>query len=121
MATVTQAYRFALDPRPTQRRALASHCGAARVAHNWGLALVKIHLDQHRTDPRVQVPWTLPELRQEWNRAKDEGIDLAGLSVDGVGSRSAAGDGEVGQDRDRCPQHAGDLLDGVAVLLAGGA
>jgi hypothetical protein len=48
-------------------------------------------------------------------------IDLAGLCVDGVGSRSAAGDGEVGQDRDRCPQHAGDLLDGVAVLLAGGA
>jgi putative transposase len=72
MATVTQAYRFALDPRPIQRRALASHCGAARVAHNWGLALVKIHLDQHRTDPRVQVPWTLPELRWEWNRAKDE-------------------------------------------------
>jgi IS605 OrfB family transposase len=72
MTTVTQAYRFALDPTPTQRRALASHCGAARVAHNWGLALVKDHLDQHRTDPRVQVPWTLPELRREWNRAKDE-------------------------------------------------
>ena len=35
MATVTQAYRFALDPRPIQRRAIASHCGAARVAHNW--------------------------------------------------------------------------------------
>jgi hypothetical protein len=45
MATVTQAYRFALDPTPIQRRALASHCGAARVAHNWGLALVKTHLD----------------------------------------------------------------------------
>jgi IS605 OrfB family transposase len=72
MTTVTQAYRFALDPTPTQRRALASHCGAARVAHNWGLALVKAHLDQHRTDPRVQVPWTQPELRREWNRAKDE-------------------------------------------------
>jgi hypothetical protein len=28
MATVTQAYRFALDPTPIQRRALASHCGA---------------------------------------------------------------------------------------------
>jgi putative transposase len=72
MATVTQAYRFALDPTPIQRRALASHCGAARVAHNWGLALVKTHLDQHRTDPQVQVPWTLPELRGEWNRAKNE-------------------------------------------------
>jgi putative transposase len=72
MATVTQAYRFALDPTPIQRRALASHCGAARVAHNWGLALVKTHLDQHRTDPQVPVPWTLPELRREWNRAKNE-------------------------------------------------
>jgi IS605 OrfB family transposase len=72
MATVTQAYRFALDPTPAQRRALASHCGAARVAHNWGLALVKTRLDQRRTDPGVQVPWTVPELRREWNRVKDE-------------------------------------------------
>ena len=72
MATVTQAYRFALDPTPTQRGALASHCGAARVTYNWGLALVKTHLDQHRIDLGVRVPWTLPELRREWNRAKDE-------------------------------------------------
>jgi hypothetical protein len=35
MATVIQAYRFALDPTPRQRRALASHCGAARYAYNW--------------------------------------------------------------------------------------
>ena len=72
MAIVTQAYRFALDPTPTQRRALASHCGAARVAYNWGLALVKISLDQYQADPSVRVPWTLPELRREWNRAKDQ-------------------------------------------------
>jgi transposase len=58
MTTVTQAYRFALDPTPTQRRVLASRCGAARVAYNWGLALVKTNLDQHRTDPSVRVPWT---------------------------------------------------------------
>jgi putative transposase len=64
MATVTRAYRFALDPTPAQRRALASHCGAARVAHNWGLALVRTRLDQRRTDPGVQVPWTVPELRR---------------------------------------------------------
>jgi hypothetical protein len=38
--TVLQAYRFALDPTPRQRRALASHCGAARYAHNWGLELL---------------------------------------------------------------------------------
>jgi putative transposase len=72
MGTVTQAYRFALDPTPRQRRALASHCGAARVAHNWGLALVKTRLGQHQSDPLVQVPWSLPDLRWEWNRAKHE-------------------------------------------------
>ncbi|HTM84143.1 MAG TPA: helix-turn-helix domain-containing protein [Mycobacterium sp.] len=41
-----QAYRFALDPTPTQLRALASHAGAARFAHNHMLALVKAVMDQ---------------------------------------------------------------------------
>jgi putative transposase len=72
MATVIQAYRFALDPTLTQRRALASHCGAARVAHNWGLYLVKTRLDQRRDGEDVEVPWTLPDLRREWNRAKQQ-------------------------------------------------
>jgi putative transposase len=72
MAMVLQAYRFALDPTPTNRRALASHCGAARVAHNWGLELVKTRLDQSRAGEDVEVPWTLPELRREWNRAKQQ-------------------------------------------------
>jgi Helix-turn-helix domain len=72
MATVIQAYRFALDPTPSQRRALASHCGAARVAFNWDLELVNLRLIEHRTDPTTQVPWTLPELRREWNRAKHD-------------------------------------------------
>jgi putative transposase len=72
MATVIQAYRFALDPTPTQRRALASHCGAARVAHNWGLYLVKTRLDQRREGEDVEVPWTLPDSRREWNRAKQQ-------------------------------------------------
>jgi Helix-turn-helix domain len=72
MAIVTQAYRFALDPTPIQRRALASHCGAARVAYNWGLSLVKSSLDQRQADPTPRVPWTMPELHREWNRAKDQ-------------------------------------------------
>jgi putative transposase len=72
MATVTQAYRFALDPTPRQHRALASHCGAARVAYNWGLQLFQARLDQRRLDPTIQVPWSLAELRREWNRAKHE-------------------------------------------------
>jgi putative transposase len=37
-----------------------------------GLALVKTQLDLHRNDPGVPVPWTVPELRREWNRAKGE-------------------------------------------------
>jgi putative transposase len=37
--TVVQAYRFAVDPTPTQEAALRSHCGGQRYAFNWGLAL----------------------------------------------------------------------------------
>jgi Helix-turn-helix domain len=36
---VTQAYRFALNPVPSQERALRSHAGAARFAWNWGVEL----------------------------------------------------------------------------------
>jgi putative transposase len=71
-ATVTQAYRFAVDPTRRQQRSLASHAGAARFAYNWGLRLVQERLEQRRTDPTVQVPWTLPDLRWEWNRAKHQ-------------------------------------------------
>ena len=70
--TVIQAYRFALDPTPRQQGQLASHCGAARYAYNWGLKLVKNQLDQRRAGIDVEVPWTLPALRREWNRAKHE-------------------------------------------------
>jgi putative transposase len=72
MATVIQAYRFALNPTPRQRRALASHCGATRYAYNWGLELVKTRLDQRQTNPTVIVPWSLPALRREWNHAKQQ-------------------------------------------------
>jgi putative transposase len=72
MATVIQGYQFALDPTPRQQGSLASHTGAALFAYNWGLELVRTRLDQRKTDPSVQVPWTLPELRREWNRAKHE-------------------------------------------------
>jgi putative transposase len=72
MTAVIQAYRYALDPTPRQRRALASHCGAARVAYNWGLQLVQQRLEQRRAGEDVDVPWTLPALRREWNRAKHQ-------------------------------------------------
>jgi IS605 OrfB family transposase len=67
-----QAYQFALDPTPSQERALNSHCGAARFAFNWGLRLVKCLLDKRETDASVAVPWTLAALRRAWNRDKDE-------------------------------------------------
>jgi putative transposase len=74
-----RAYRFALDPTPTQARALASHCGAARKAFNEGLAQVKRCLDQRAAErsygvPQEQLteaPWTLPALRRWWNASKD--------------------------------------------------
>src|SRR6266511_4022492 len=69
---VTQAYRYALDPTPRQQRALASHCGAARRAFNWGLDLVKQRLDERAAGCEVEVPWTLPALRKEWNREKHQ-------------------------------------------------
>src|SRR6266508_5814913 len=70
MTAVTQAYRFALAPTQAQRRGLASHCGAARFAYNWGLALVKARLGDRAEAADTKVPWTLPALRKEWNQAK---------------------------------------------------
>lgn len=87
---VHQAFRFELDPNDVARSALASHTGAARFGYNWGLALVKARLGE--TERRreqalgegasvreadaiartVVVPWNLPALRREWNRAKPE-------------------------------------------------
>jgi putative transposase len=67
---VTQAYKFALDPTPRQQRSLRSHCGAARYAYNWGLELVKQRLDERAAGHEVELPWTLPALQREWNRAK---------------------------------------------------
>ena len=72
MPTVHQAYRFALDPTCRQQAALASHCGAARYAWNFGLALVKQRLQERQTDPSVVVPWTLAALRRQWNQAKHQ-------------------------------------------------
>jgi putative transposase len=72
MATVLQAYQFALDPTPCKQGSLASHTGAARFAYNWGVEVVTARLDQRRAGEDVQVPWTLVELRREWNRAKHQ-------------------------------------------------
>lgn len=74
-----RAYRFALDPTPTQARALASHAGAARFAHNHMLALVKAVMDQRAAERSYGIPedqltptqgWSLPALRKTWNQRK---------------------------------------------------
>lgn len=74
-----QAYRFALDPTPTQLRALASHAGAARFAHNHMVALVKAVMDQRAAERSYGIPeeqltpglgWSLPALRKIWNQRK---------------------------------------------------
>jgi putative transposase len=69
-AVVYQAYEFALDLTPRQQGRAASHVGGHRFAFNWGLELVKARLDRREAGEDVRVPWSLFELRREWNRAK---------------------------------------------------
>lgn len=75
-----RAYRFALDPTPRQARYLRSHCGAARVAFNWGLARVKANLGQREAGKSYgiagdaltpSISWSMFSLRKEWNTVKD--------------------------------------------------
>lgn len=76
-----QAYRFALAPTPRQVGALMAHAGAARVAYNWGLAVVQANLAQRAAeksyglagdDLTPSVSWSMYSLRKAWNAAKDE-------------------------------------------------
>jgi putative transposase len=68
---VTQAYRFALDPTPSQVRALRSHAGAARFAWNWGLARCIERYDAERR-------WySAAELHRLWNAEKKADPALA--------------------------------------------
>jgi putative transposase len=70
-AAVVQAYRFALDPAPSQERMLRSHAGAARFAWNWGLA---------RCQQRYQAEgrwYSGMELHKLWNAAKKADPALA--------------------------------------------
>jgi putative transposase len=78
---VVQAYRFALDPTPSQVRELNRHAGAARFAFNWALAAVKANIGQRAAERSYGVAkqeltpalgWTLPALRRAWNQAKGE-------------------------------------------------
>jgi len=79
--TVTQAYRFALDPTPRQVRVLLRHVGAARVAYNWGLARIKANLSQRAAERSYGIAdadltpvlgWSLYAMRKDWNQAKGQ-------------------------------------------------
>jgi putative transposase len=66
-----QAYRFVLDPAPSQERLLRSHAGAARFAWNWGLA---------RCEQRYQAEgrwYSGMELHKLWNAGKKADPALA--------------------------------------------
>lgn len=64
VTAVHQAYRFALDPTPSQERALRSHAGAARFAWNWGLARC---IERYEAEKRW---YSAAELHKIWNAAK---------------------------------------------------
>ena len=68
---VTQAYRFALDPTPSQMRALRSHAGAARFAWNWGLARC---IERYDAEGRW---YSATELHRLWNVEKKADPALA--------------------------------------------
>ncbi len=46
-ATITQSYRYAIDPTPEQANLLRSHIGGARFAYNALLGLVKANWDEN--------------------------------------------------------------------------
>ena len=74
-----RAYKYALNPTPRQARYLDGHCGATRVAYNWGLARIKANLDQRAAERTygiaeagltASLKWSLYGLRKDWNQAK---------------------------------------------------
>ncbi|HEY5092747.1 MAG TPA: RNA-guided endonuclease TnpB family protein [Acidimicrobiales bacterium] len=58
MTTVTQAYRFAIDPSPVQANALRSHIGGTRFAYNALLGLVKVNWDENHAKKVVGIDVT---------------------------------------------------------------
>ena len=80
MTLITRAYRYALDPTPTQEREFRSHVGASRLTYNYLLSKVKATLDQREAEKSYGVPESeltpyIPTshyaLRKYWNSVKD--------------------------------------------------
>jgi putative transposase len=79
--TIQQAFKFALDPTPTQVRALNSHVGGARAAYNWGLSKVAEALDAYAAEkaagaekPVTKIPGHF-DLCKLWTANKDAHAD----------------------------------------------
>lgn len=83
-------FRFCLDPTVGQLAILARHAGAARFAFNQCLAMVKTALDQRKTDPDTDAPWTGFDLVNAFNAWKN--TDEAGrvFAVDTTGQAQVA-------------------------------
>jgi putative transposase len=78
---VVHAFRFALDPTPSQQEMLRSHCGAARFAFNHMLGVVKTNLDQRAAERSYGISgdaltpsqnWSAYGLRKTWNQIKND-------------------------------------------------
>ncbi len=97
LVTVTQAYKYALDPTPALIRAFASHVGGARFAYNWGLAQVAGALDAYGEEkasgvekPTTKIPGHF-DLCKLWTAHKDDpdnGLGWVGQNF--VGTYQAA-------------------------------
>ena len=80
MTLVMRAYRYALDPTPSQEREFHSHVGASRLTYNYLLSKVKATLDQREAEKSYGVPEEeltpyMPTshyaLRKYWNTQKE--------------------------------------------------
>jgi IS605 OrfB family transposase len=60
-------FRFALDPTPAQRQALARHAGASRFAYNECLRMVTDALQARKANQPPDVPWSGFDLIKAFN------------------------------------------------------
>lgn len=72
--TVTQAFRYELDPTKARRSLLSRAAGTARYAYNWGLAYCKRCLDSKQPVPHAA------ELHRLWNVGKPQRSWVYGAS-----------------------------------------
>jgi putative transposase len=63
-------FKFCLDPGAGQQEVLTRHAGAARVAFNQCLGMVKSSLTRRHSDPSVDLPWTGFDLINTFNAWK---------------------------------------------------